>query len=323
MPSPVFPRPPFDRALTAVVGQDESPSKNLDVATMRRVTDRWNAEDILKKTQLAHTEYNIPAVQGLDVNNVTLSVFRSKLSTESNAKRPVLYYIHGGGQVSGNRFFNLDSAIDEISDIDAVFVSVEYRLAPENRAPAAAYDCYAGLVWITTNADDLGIDPSKILLYGISGGASVAVATSILARDRGYPKICAQMLIIPMLDDRSDSVSAKQFGSGPFWTGKMNNQAWEFVLGPGRGGTEVAALQVPGRATDLSGLPQTFIDVGECEMYRDEAVAFAAQIWKSGGTAELHVWPGAYHGAHLWESDAPVSRAMIVSRNTYVKRLLM
>lgn len=84
---------------------------------------------------------------------------------------------------------------------DLVFASIEYRLAPEHRAPSGAYDCYAATVYLADNATELGIDASKIVLYAISGGAGPAAATCIIARDRQYPAIRAQMLIIPMLDD--------------------------------------------------------------------------------------------------------------------------
>lgn len=99
------------------------------------------------------------------------------------------------------------------------------------------------------------------------------------------------MLSITMLDDGNNSISAKQFDWGVVWTQRMNGEAWNHVLGPGHGGN-VSELQSPARATDLSGVAPAFIDVGECDVFRDEAVAYASQIWKSGSSAELHVWPG-------------------------------
>lgn len=263
----------------------------------------------------------MPVVKGLDNNSTVLSIFHSKSST--NTKKSVLYFIHGGGQITGNRFTGLDSAINLLPNRDdVIFATIEYRLAPEHRAPAGAHDCYAGLVYLADNSEEFGIDASKFVLYGISGGGPLAAATCILSRNLKYPQIRAQMLAIPMIDDRDDTgVSWKQFETGTLWPGKSNRMAWEMVLGSARGGPHVDEIQCPARATDLSNLPPAFIDVGECEVFRDGAVAYASHIWQSGGTAELHVWPGVYHGAHVLE-DAPVTRAMVAAEKEYLVRVL-
>lgn len=128
------------------------------------------------------------------------------------------------------------------------------------------------------------------------------------------------MLSITMLDDGNNSISAKQFDWGVIWTQRMNGEAWNHVLGPGHGGN-VSELQSPARATDLSGVAPAFIDVGECDVFRDEAVAYASQIWKSGSSAELHVWPGSYHGAPQLEADVPVARAATEAQKNYIQKL--
>ena len=311
--------PPFDPALQYAIGFPGASNK-LDLDSSRQNLSESNAAAVIAThPHLVHTEYKIPALSDLDSNNITLSIFESKDSTSRN--RVALYYVHGGGQITGNRFFGLDDPIKYFGDIDAVFVSVEYRLAPEHQAPAGAYDSYAGLVYIADHSADLGIDPSKILLYGFSGGAAPALGSAILSRNRKHPPIHAQILSAPMLDDCVDTVSAKQFAVGSMWSAEHNCMAWDMVLGPDRGMPGVDELRAPSRASDLSGLPPTFIDVGECEVFRDEAVAFASKIWKSGGTAELHVWPGLYHGAFLCEPDVPVSKAAADAQKTYIKRV--
>lgn len=316
-PASAISRPPIDPAFRYSAGFEGVPD-NLDLQINRALTSTPSASTILQAyPDFVHSEYNAP---GHNEGNpsVMLAVFESKDSTAKD--RPVLYYVHGGGQVSGNRFFGVDQAISLFGNMDAVFVSVEYRLAPEHRAPSAAHDCYAGLVYLADNADKLRIDPKKIVVYGLSGGAGPAAAACIIARDRKYPSIKAQMLSIPMLDDRSDTLSAKQFHWGVVWTQGMNDEAWNHVLGLDHG-RDVTELQAPARATDLSGIAPAFIDVGECDVFRDEAVAYAAQIWNSGGSAELHVWPGLYHGACQLEVDVPVARAAIEAQKSYTQRL--
>lgn len=313
-------RPPFDPALqdpNAVFALPEI----LDVELIRKAAALFNADTVLEKCpELIHTECSVPPLDETENHVVPLSVFHSKTST--NTQRPAFFYIHGGGQVSGNRFFGLERTISYFDGIDVVFVAVGYRLAPEHRAPAALHDCYAALAWTADNAAKLGIDPSKILIFGVSGGGPLAAASAIMARDRQHPKLCAQMLLTPMLDDRDITVSSKQFEHGTLWCGVTNRMAWDHVLGENRGGPKVTELMAPARATDLAGLPPTFIDAGECEVFRDEAVAYASQLWKCGVSAELHVWPGAYHGFDMLSPDAPVARTARATKIAWIRKIL-
>lgn len=271
------------------------------------------------KTELVHTEYTVPALDdGSNTNSVILSVFHSKHSTSKS--RPAVYGVHGGGQIAGSRFSGVDFYSKWCDGIDAVLVSVEYRLAPEHPAPAALNDCYTGLVWTAEHTAELGIDPSKIMILGGSGGAPIAAGCALLARNNNYPKLCAQMLLTPMLDDRNTTISAKQYYDNGGWSAKVNAMAWDCVLGSKRGGPDVSELVAPARATDLSGLPPTFIDAGEAEVFRDEAVAYASLLWKCGVSAELHVWPGAFHGFDLMVPDAPLSRRALATKQNWIKR---
>ncbi|KAL4902256.1 Alpha/Beta hydrolase protein [Aspergillus multicolor] len=327
-PPSSIPRPPLDPAFaypTIVAAVSDTGNTDL-ISTTRSMTQGTTADDILQKfPNLEHTEHTAP---GLSPNQpgVTLPIFQSKESSTKSHRRPVLYHTYGGGQIAGNRFMGLDHSINLFIDgnIDAVHVGVEYRLAPEHRAPAAAYDCYAGLVYLANHAEELGIDAPKILMYAGSGGAAPAAAACILARNREHPAVRAQMLSMPMLDDRHDSVSAKQFEAGVAWSVAMNRVAWDHVLGRGAGDSDavdVDELMAPARATDLSGLPPAFIDVGECEVFWDEAVVYASRIWQCGGTAELHVWPGSYRGMFPFEPEVPVARAAIDAQRSYIWRL--
>ena len=168
---------------------------------------------------------------------------------------PAMLYIHGGGMVFGDIDIE-DPAAEMLCDaIGAVVVSVEYRLAPENPYPAALEDCYATLVWMSSNADDLGIDPARIAVYGGSAGGNLTLATSLLARDRGGPSICYQMALYPMIDDLSATDSCHEFTDVGIWDPRTNVEAWNWYLGD-QPADQYAA---PIRAEDLSGLPPCFI----------------------------------------------------------------
>lgn len=313
------PRPPLDPSLQALIDGIDILS-TVDMDAIRRRTTGQSFETLLKRyPTLLHTEYTVPPTSGTNPDGVKLSVLHT--STSTSTERPCLFFVHGGGQIAGNRFYTLDVVMSYFEGIDIVFVSVEYRLAPEHQAPAAFNDCYSSLIWAANHAGALGIDANKIMVCGISGGGPMAAACTLTARRKQYPKIYAQMLLCPMLDDRNNTVSSKQFYGNSMWNGATNTMAWDLVLGSRRGTKDVSELMAPARAVDLSGLPPTFIDVGECEVFRDEVVAYASKMWECGSSAELHVWPGAFHGFDVMGGDVPVARAAVAAKIAWVQKM--
>lgn len=320
---PSISRPPFDPGFNGAHGTPGAPL-DIDLDLMRPFTNGTAALTLATYPNLSHRDINIPAIPDLDSNTITMATFQTQTSTNKN--RAAFLMVHGGGQVLGNRFFGVDQimAILPVTD-DLLFASVEYRLAPEHRAPAGAYDCYAAVVYLAEHAAELGIDADRILVYGMSGGAPLAAATGFLSRKRGGPNIRALMLSIPMIDDRDDDyVSSKQYESGTNWTTRKNRQAWSMVLGPEPDFSAESdiELRIPARANDLTNLPPTFVDVGDCEVFRDSAIAFANEIQKQGGRCELHVWPGMYHAGFAFEPEPLVSQAAAFVQRHFAERLL-
>ena len=229
----------------------------------------------------------------------------------AKATTPVaaIYFIHGGGMIMGNnRGASIAGALNVAAELGLAVISVEYRLAPEHPHPAPVEDCYAGLLWTVEHADDLGIDPERLVVAGTSAGGGLAAATVLLARDRSGPAITAQVLWSPMLDDRNNSYSARQMVGLGIWDANYNEFGWTALLGDQQGGSDVSPYAAPARASDLSGLPPAFVDVGSAETFRDEAVEYASRIWRAGGSAELHVWPGGFHGFQLLAPQAAISQ---------------
>ena len=157
---------------------------------------------------------------------------------------------------------------------------------------------------------------------GASAGGCLAAATALLARDRGGPTLAGQLLLSPMLDDRADSPASVQTAGTGTWDRGWSQVAWRALLGSDAGGAGTSPFAAPARATDLSGLPPTFVDVGSAEPFRDEAVDYAARIWRAGGSAELHVWPGAFHGFDVFAPGARLSLAARAARTDWTRRLL-
>jgi len=231
---------------------------------------------------------------------------------------PGMFFIHGGGMIMGSiEGENLKAAM-LCETIQAVVVSVEYRLAPENPHPAPVQDCYEALVWMSKNATELGFDPERLAIVGGSAGGGLAIATALMARDQEFPKLCFQMANYPMIDDRNETPSSKEITDVGIWDREANLEAWDWYLG-GKPADEYAA---PARAKNLSDLPPTFIDVGEIDLFRDEDIEFATRLLQAGVTTELHVYPGAYHASEAFAPDAELSKQIWAKRIEALKRAL-
>jgi acetyl esterase/lipase len=233
-----------------------------------------------------------------------------------------IYHTHGGGMIVGDNRTGMPDMLDIAEHIGAVVVSVQYRLAPETPHPGPVDDCYAGLLWTAAHAGELGFDPARLIIAGGSAGGGLAAAVALMARDHNGPALLGQLLICPMLDDRNDTPSAVQMAGSGGWDRQANETGWTALLGAARGGPDVSPYAAPARATDLSNLPPAFIDVGSAETFRDEDVAYASRIWQAGGRAELHVWPGGFHGFDMMVPSAAVSRDAKAARLRWLDRLL-
>jgi acetyl esterase/lipase len=261
----------------------------------------------------------VPGPQGEP--DISLLICRPTAPARAGA-RPVIYHVHGGGMVIGNNRVGVDVPLAWAQALDAVVVSVEYRLAPEHPYPAPIEDVYAGLLWTADHAAELGADPERIVIAGASAGGGLCAALALLTRDRKGPQPIGQVLMCPMLDDRNDTPSTYQMAGIGVWDRTANETGWTALLGSRRGGPDVPAYAAPARAEDLTGLPPAFLDVGSAETFRDEVVAYASRIWQAGGVAELHVWPGGFHGFDGFAPQAALSQSARAAHVGWLRRLL-
>jgi acetyl esterase/lipase len=234
---------------------------------------------------------------------------------------PGLFHTHGGGMVMGNNRTGLETMIGWVMDPGLVIVSVEYRLAPEHPFPDGVEDCYAGLAWTAEHAPELGIDAHRLVVGGGSAGGGLAAACAQMARDRGGPALAGQMLIYPMLDDRAATGSSQELDGEGVWDSASNQTAWGMLLGDRRGQDGVSPYAAPARATDLSGLPPAYLELGSVETLRDEDLNYARRIWAAGGSAELHVWPGGFHAFDLIAPGSALARAALEVRLAWLRRI--
>ncbi|MFJ9582524.1 alpha/beta hydrolase [Streptomyces acidicola] len=318
-----LPPPPFDPELAAaleVVAETLPSSFGLDgIAERRQELDFLDHpdEELSRDGSFEVEDRTVPGPQGAP--GISLLICRTAGSVGG---RPVIYHTHGGGMIVGNNRLGVDMALDWARELDAVVVSVEYRLAPEHPHPAPVEDVYAGLLWTAEHAEEIGGDPERIVIVGASAGGGLTAALALLTRDRGGPRPLGQILMCPMLDDRNDTPSAHQMAGLGVWDQKSNETGWTALLGDRRGGPDVSPYAAPARAEDLSGLPPAFLDVGSAETFRDETTAYASRIWQAGGVAELHVWPGGFHGYEGFAPQAALSQATVAARLAWLRRLV-
>ena len=259
----------------------------------------------------AYEERSIPGAKGApDVHVFVIN------AGANDRQRPAILHMHGGGFVGGSAAEGIPALQQVARDHDCVIVTVGYRLAPETRFPGSLDDNYAALKWLHGSADSLGVDPSRIAVMGESAGGGHAAMLAIAARDRGEVPIAFQLLIYPMLDDRTGSTRHVPPYLGAYiWVPASNRFGWNSLLGVRAGSRIVPAGAVPGRVEILAGLPPAFIGVGSVDLFVDEDMDYAKRLISSGVSTEICVVPGGYHGFDIIAPQAAGSKAFRATWN--------
>jgi acetyl esterase/lipase len=218
---------------------------------------------------------------------------------------PGVLLFHGGGFFFGSVARHEALCQRYCKEAHCVVLSVDYRLAPENKFPAATEDAYSSLVWLARNGAQVGVDTTKIATAGISAGGNLVAALSLITRDRQGPQIVLQILLYPALDHRCDTVSCKEIRDKKILSNDHAIIAWSHYLEDGK---EVSCYASPALAADFSGLPPTFVYVGELDPLRDENIAYATNLTHAGVPVEFHLYPGCFHAFDLIVPTAEYSR---------------
>ena len=225
------------------------------------------------------------------------------------APRPGIVFFHGGGFVVCD-LDSHDATCRELANgADCVVVSVDYRLAPEAKFPAAPEDCYAATQWVSREAEQLGIDPARIAVAGDSAGGNLAAVVAMMSRDRGGPSLVHQLLIYPVTDNRFDTTSYKDNGSGYFLSANMMRWFWHHYLDSEADGDN--PLASPLRARDLSDLPSATVLTAEYDPLRDEGRAYAKRLQEAGVATAHTNYPGVFHGFIGMTEQIPRARQAV------------
>jgi acetyl esterase/lipase len=291
----------LDPALRPVLDAFELPTMDAGVIATIRSQD-FAATELSDAVE--RTEHLVPGAQP-DDPPVPVRVHRP---ADAADPLPAVVTIHGGGYIIGT--YDMDSPVLDrwCSEFGLVGVSVEYRLAPETPYPGPLDDCYTALRWANEHAAELGIDPGRIGVYGLSAGGGLAAALALRARDRGEFPLVFQLLDCPMLDDRQTMPSIQAEGLY-VWTAAANEFGWRSYLGALYGSDDVPGHAAAARETDLAGLPPSCVVVGSIDGFRDEDVDYAQRMNQAGVPCELHVIAGLPHAYQLAPDSAAVQLA--------------
>ncbi|EAW14154.1 alpha/beta hydrolase [Aspergillus clavatus NRRL 1] len=291
-----------------------------DVAARRKnITAAYEAmfEKLPLVTDVEHSVYEVKSYDG---HTIKVHRFSKKSSTPATAG-PAILHAHGGGTIQGDVALFVKPLSIQVHQTGVQVFSVDYRLAPENTHPTPVEDCYAGLTWLYEHADEFAVDRSRIATMGESAGGLLAAGITLMARDRGLnPRIAKQILIYPMLDDRNTTPNP---ALEPFalWNCTDNITAWTALLGDAIGKDHASQYAAPARAVSVQGLPTTYIDVGELDIFRDEDIAYAARIAAANISVELHVYPGLPHAFEVYAPDIDATRRATADRLRAIRTL--
>jgi acetyl esterase len=305
--------PLLDKELALAL--EEIPEWSLSVESLPYLRDYNEAEAMLAPAGFEINNYKIATSN--EGHQVPVRVYRP-VGLDIDA--PALIFIHGGGFVMGNVSSRDSMCLGLAHHGQCAVVSVGYRLAPEHPFPAAFDDCYATLEWLAQDAVEADLYPAKIAVCGISAGGGLAAGLALKSRDQKGPALAHQFLIIPDLDDRLVTASSHRIHDPRVWDRSTAEVSWQMYLGDSYKG-DVSPYAAPARAADLSGLPPATVLVEDLDILRDEAVDYANRLNNDGVRAELHVYPGTFHGHFGVAPDAAISKRIIDDIFLSVKRV--
>ena len=268
---------------------------------LRRVTALRPAPRVPSLDDVVVEDRSAPGPAGAPV--VPVRLYRPR---HANGPVPALVWIHGGGMIIGDAVQDQRANLALVRGLGIAVASVDYRLAPEHPFPAPLDDCYAALRWVWANADELGVQPDRVAVGGASAGGGLAAGLALMAADRAEVPVVFQLLVYPMLDDRTTQRTDVDDARLRLWNTASNDFGWASYLDGS--GEDVSPYAAPARREDLGGLAPAWLGVGTCDLFHDEGVAYARRLAAAGVATDLHVVLGGYHAFDMVQPRARVSR---------------
>jgi acetyl esterase/lipase len=222
-----------------------------------------------------------------------------------------LLWIHGGGYVIGASIMDDGFCASTAASVGVPVLSVDYRLAPRHRFPAALDDCHAAWAWLQAAAPELGVDPGRIAIGGQSAGGGLAAGLVQRVHDGAGPRAAAQWLFCPMLDDRTAARRELDGRRHLVWDNRKNTFGWSSFLGADPGASSLPPYASAARRQDLAGLPRAWIGVGDIDLFFEEDRDYADRLRAAGVEIDLVTAPGAPHGFESWASGTALAKSYI------------
>ncbi|KAJ5637757.1 hypothetical protein N7490_007636 [Penicillium lividum] len=246
-----------------------------------------------------------------DGYQVAVHHFRQRREPQPGGE-PAILHIHGGGYISLSAEQCSVPHIKSVSSTGVQILTVDYRLAPEHPYPTPLNDCWAVLKWLHVNASRLSIDPARIAVMGESAGGGLAAALTLMARDKALtPPIAKQILIYPMIDDRTKTNHAGQLA---FWDEADNETGWTAYIGPDAGTDKVDSYAAPARVQNVEGLPSLYLDCGQLDIFVHEGLDYARRFVAANISTECHLYPGLPHGFEAMAPSISLTKQAISNR---------
>ncbi len=262
--------------------------------------------------------------KGLSLNSRKVKIPNGKRNVKALVLTPLdpkpnaagVLYIHGGGHVTGMKeMVYMSRAVDMVERYGAIVIAPGYRLAWTAPYPEGLTDCYATLLWMRDHAEELGINPSQLMVSGESAGGGLAIATCLLARDRNEVNIAYQMPIYPMIDNLDTDSSRDNHNK--VWDTKKNHLAWKLYLRKSARFEDASPYAAPARETNYTGLPPAYSFVCTGDPFYKETISYIDALRDAGVHAEIDVYEGFYHAFDLFEDDAPETKLAIERCNQH------
>jgi len=229
-----------------------------------------------------------------------------------------MLWIHGGGYVLGSAALDDRICVDTCRSMGIVIVSVDYRLAPEHPYPAPLDDCFAGWAWLLSQAGSLGVNSEQLVIGGRSAGGGLAAALTQRVNDGGGPRPIGQWLFCPMLDDRTAANRDLDLIDHIAWSNRANEVGWRSYLGQPPGTAVVPEYAAAARRRDVTGLPPTWIGIGDIDLFYEESRQYAERLHRAGVPVTFEVIAGAPHGFETWAARSASARALMASAEAWL-----
>jgi len=269
--------------------------------TFRPATDKNEIENLVDDPVVHVYEKTIPSPSGAP--DIKLRIYEP--AERGTELLPCGLFFHGGGFLFGSVYRQNDMCLRYVKNVNMMIISVEYRLAPEYRAPAPIEDAYTALVWLDKYGIDIGADTSKVAIIGLSAGGCVTAALALMTRDRKGPMPVIQIPLYAMLDNSASSLSQHNITSEKVWCYSYSKIAWDMYIDKN---IDADYYSAPILAEDLSGLPPVFSYIGTLDPFLDENIEYWSKLIRAGVPVEYHIFPGCYHSFEIAVPESTYSK---------------